>query len=387
MINTCVEVLTHVAALMHHEDQLKAEFHDIFEPIPHVNQLPTDVQVWIKLKNMEHAIKTRSYQCLQKFQEAWGILIQKHLDVGRIQPSSSPWASPAFIILKADVTVLLHWVNDFWQLNMNTVMNLHPLPWVDDILADCGKGKIWVTINMTNSFFQTRMHPNDVPLTVVTTLFGLYRWLVMPTGLQNAPTIHQHRVSIALQEYIGRICHVYLDNIVIWSNSIEEHHCNVWLILTALWAAQLYCNPKKMKLYCTFIDFLGHHILQNSIEANSWKVDCILSWPQPCSATDVRHFLGLVQYLASFLPSLTTHTVVLTPLTTKDANCQFPLWTSEHQFEFEAIKLIVVSQECLTTIDHDDADSQIFMMTDVSDFCSGAVLSFGWFYDIQMPWA
>lgn len=132
-----------------------------------------------------------------------------------------------------------------------------------------------------------------------------------------------------------------------------------------------------MKLYCTFIDFLGHHILQNSIEANSWKVDCILSWPQPCSATDVRHFLGLVQYLASFLPSLTTHTVVLTPLTTKDANCQFPLWTSEHQFEFEAIKLIVVSQECLTTIDHDDADSQIFMMTDVSDFCSGAVLSFG----------
>ena len=170
---------------------------------------------------------------------------------------------------------------------------------------------------------------------------------------------------------------VYLDNIVIWSDMIEEHHRNVRIILNALCAARLYCNPKKTCLYCSSIDFLGHHISSKGIEADSRKVDRILAWPQPCSATDVRQFLGLVHYLASFLPNLATHTTMLTLLTTADATCSFPAWTVEHQFAFEAVKAIVVSRDCLTTIDHSDPVSKIFITTDASDFCSGAVLSFG----------
>ena len=71
-------------------------------------------------------------------------------------------------------------------------MDSFPIPRIDDILADCAKGKIWVTIDMTNSFFQTRMHPDDIPLMAVNTPWGLYEWLVMPTGIKNAPSIHQH---------------------------------------------------------------------------------------------------------------------------------------------------------------------------------------------------
>ena len=73
-----------------------------------------------------------------------------------------------------------------------------------------------MTIDMNDSFFQTRIHPDDVPLMAVSTPFGLYKWLVMPMGLWNAPTIHQHRVAIVLCKFIGKICHVYLDDIVIW---------------------------------------------------------------------------------------------------------------------------------------------------------------------------
>ena len=121
---------------------------------------------------------------------------------------------------------------------------------------------------MTDSFFQTRMHLDDVLLTAASMLFRLYEWLVMPMGLRNAPAIHQRQVAVALWEYIGKICHIYLDDIVIWSNTIEEHHCNVRIILTALCAARLYCNPKKTHLYCSSIDFLRHHISQNGIEAD-----------------------------------------------------------------------------------------------------------------------
>ena len=111
-INQCVKMLTHLAELMHHKDLLKAEFHKIFKPIPHVNKLPTDIQAHIKLKNGKQTIKMRTYQCPQKFHEAWGILIQKHLDARQIRPFASPWALPAFIIPKADSTILPWWMNE-----------------------------------------------------------------------------------------------------------------------------------------------------------------------------------------------------------------------------------------------------------------------------------
>jgi hypothetical protein len=132
---------------------------------------------------------------------------------------------------------------------------------------------------MTNSFFQTRMHPSDIPLTAVSTPFGLFEWTVMPMGLRNAPAIHQRRVTSALHPYIGKICHIYLDDIIIWSNTVEEHCDNVRTILTALRGSQLYCNPRKTLLFQTEVDFLGHHISARGIEADTKKTDCIMGWP------------------------------------------------------------------------------------------------------------
>ena len=133
----------------------------------------------------------RSYSTPHKYKEAWAFLIQEHLDAGRIQLSNSAHASPAFMVPKTDPLAVPHWVNDYCILNSNTILDAHPLPRVNDILADCGKGRVWSKLDMTNSFFQTLVHPDDVPLTAVSTPFGLYEWLVMPMGLKNAPPIHQ----------------------------------------------------------------------------------------------------------------------------------------------------------------------------------------------------
>jgi hypothetical protein len=165
-----------------------------------------------------------------------------------------------FIVPKTDETVLPRWVNDYRVLNSNTVLNAHPLPHVDDILADCAKGKIWSKLDMTNSFFQTRVHPDDVHLTAVTMPFGLYEWLAMPMGLRNSPPIHQQQMTAALHELLGKICHIYLDDIVIWSDTVEQHTEHIRLILGALRKAKLYCNPKKCHFYLLKLDFLGHHI-------------------------------------------------------------------------------------------------------------------------------
>ena len=186
-----IEILAAQKELQLLGESLKTEFKDVFSEIPHIDELPTDVYCRIKLKDASKSIQTRTYSTPRKYREAWGTLIKQHLDAGRIRPSNSSHASPAFIVPKTDPAVLPRWVNDYRMLNANTVLDAHPLPRVDDILADCAKGRIWSKLDMTNSFFQTRVHPDDVHLTAVTTPFGLYEWLAMPMGLQNSLPIHQ----------------------------------------------------------------------------------------------------------------------------------------------------------------------------------------------------
>ena len=178
------------------------------------------------------------------------------------------------------------------------------------------------------------MQPEHIPLTAVNTPLGLYEWLVMPMGLKNAPAIHQRRVTAALRELLGKFCHIYLDDIVIWSQTVEEHQRNVRAVLDALRKAHLYVNPDKTNLFSLEIDFLGHHISARGIEADGKKADCIIGW--------------------------------LTP------------WTDHYQNTFESIKSIVVSRDCLTTIDLTKLpEYKIFVTTDAGDKRSGTVLLFG----------
>jgi hypothetical protein len=240
------------------EAELRTRFTRIFEPPPHVDELPTEPVARIKLKDPNLTIKSRNYPCPRKWKEAWHTLLQQHLDARRIRPSSAPAGSGAFIIPKADPTVLPCWVNDYRQLNSNTVTDSFPLPLISEILADCAQGKVFATLDMTNSFFQTRMHPDDVSLTAVNTPWGLYEWVVMPMGIRNAPAIHQRRVTLALRKFIGCFCHVYMDDIAVWSRSLDEHTENMTMLLQALLDNKLYLNPKKTKLFCSEIRFLGH---------------------------------------------------------------------------------------------------------------------------------
>src|SRR6202050_3313152 len=193
-------------------------------------------------------------------------------------------------------------------------------------------------------------------------------------------------MTSALRELLGKICHIYLDNIVIWSDTIEQHTQHIHMVLAALRKAKLYCNPKKCHFYLLELDFLGHHISARGIEADTSKVDKIMNWPIPKNTTDVRSFLGLVRYIACFLPQLADFTCILTPLTTKEARRDFPQWTTEHNAAFEAIKGLVLSRECLTTIDHTNlGDNKVFVTCDASDWRTGGTLSFGPSWESARP--
>ena len=270
-------------------------------------------------------------------------------------------------------------------LNSNTVLDSYPLPHVNDILANCVKGHIWSCLDMMNSFFHTWVHSDDIHLTAVTTPFGLYEWTVMPQGLKNVPPIHPHWMNATLCPLIGKIWHIYIDDIVIWSNTVTKHVKHINIVMKALIVARLFCNPKKCDFFLTEMDFLRHHISAWGIELNTSKIQMILDWPIPTNLTEVWAFLGLVQYIASFLPKLANHMYILTPLTNKCSKTQF-FWTADHQCAFEAIKALVVRADCLTVMDHTNpGKNKIFVTHDASNWHMGACLSFGETWEMAWP--
>ena len=200
------------------------------------------------------------------------------------------------------------------------IPNRHPLPSINTILSDCAKEKIWEKLDMMNSFFQTQVYPDDIPYTAITTPFGLYEWLVMPQGGRNAPMIHQYHIFNTLQSLIGSICHIYLNDIIIWLNNLESHRTNVKRVLDALREYHLYASKKKTILFAVKLDFLEYHISCCRIEADPKKVERILNWPILRSSSDLYAFLELVRYVTSFLPNLAKFTSILMPLITKPAD-------------------------------------------------------------------
>ena len=169
----CIESLVCQQRLETLECELKKKYHAVFNLIPHCNELLTSMYACVKLKDDTKTITTCNYKCPRRYRPAFASLLQTHLNSEKLHPSNSPFTSLAFIIPKKDPTAAPHWVNNYRQLNSNTVVDNHPLPCIDDILVDCVKGKVWATINMTDSFFQTWIHPDDIGLTAVSTPLGI----------------------------------------------------------------------------------------------------------------------------------------------------------------------------------------------------------------------
>jgi hypothetical protein len=147
---------------------------------------------------------------------------------------------------------------DYRALNRVTVKNAYPLPRIEECLDRLGKAMFLTTLDLTSGYWQVRIEDKDIPKTAFNTRYGKYEFLVMPFGLTNAPATFQTLMNQILRPYIDKFVLVYLDDILIYSNSAEEHLEHLRLVLQALREAKLYVRPKK----CTFnqpeVEFCGH---------------------------------------------------------------------------------------------------------------------------------
>ena len=177
---------------------------------------------------------------------------------GLIRESISPWGAPVLFVRKPKTPGEWRMCIDYRALNKVTVKNAYPLPRIEECLEQLGKARHLTMLDLTSGYWQVRITDTDIPKTAFNTRYGKYEFMVMPFGLTNAPATFQTLMNQILRPFIDKFVLVYLDDILIYSNSAEEHLQHLRLVLEALRKARLYARPSK----CTFdqseVEFCGH---------------------------------------------------------------------------------------------------------------------------------
>jgi hypothetical protein len=211
------------------------------------------------------------------------------------------------------------------------------MPDQDRICQDVARARFCSKLDMSDAYEQIRIVDEDVPKTAFSTIVGTMRSRVMQQGDCNAPSTFQHLMTHIFQKYIGIYVHVYLDDIFIFSNTVEEHEHHLSIVFNALRENRMFLSKKKVDLYSDHMDCLGHIIDDQGIHAESDKLEQIREWCIPCNYLDISHFLGLVQYLAQFMPKVADYISPLSLMCTNNAPFQ---WRPIHEKCFDSIKAL-----------------------------------------------
>lgn len=301
-------------------------------------------------------------------QTALDIFIQENLSTGRIRPSKSPYASPVFFVKKKDGSLRL--VQDYRALNNITVKNRYPLPLINELINQLKGAQLFTKLDVRWGFNNVRIREGDEWKAAFRTNRGLFEPLVMFFGLTNSPATFQTMMNDILHDLImqGAVS-VYLDDILIFTKTVEDHRRITCEVLERLRQYKLYLRPEKCEFEKTRIEYLGVIISHNHIEMDPAKVSGVAEWPVPQNKKDVLSFLGFTNFYRRFIEGFSHHARPLFELTKKDARFS---WSLEAASAFKTLQTSIVSSPILALPD----DSRPYRLeADSSNFATGAVLS------------
>ena len=293
--------------------------------------------------------------------------LDENLRKGFIRPSSSPVTSPVLFVKKPGGGLRL--CMDFRALNEISVKDRYPLPLIKETLNNLNGMKYFTKIDIISAFNNVRMKEGHEKFTAFLTRFGLFESLVMPFGLTGAPATFQRFINDALREYLDRFCSAYLDDILIYSKTKEEHLEHVRQVLERLRRAGLYAKLSKCEFFVEETKFLGLIVGRDGFKMDPDKVKTILDWNTPSNATDVLRFNGFCNFYRRFIRDYSKIVTPLIDLTKKNAKFN---WSVECQDAFEKLKATVASAPILKPFDW---TKEAILETDASDFVSAGVLS------------
>ena len=261
---------------------------------------------------------------------------------------------------------------DFRSLNKISISQRTPIPRIDECLNQLNGAKYFSQIDLTGAFNQTRLSDADSEKCVISHRYGQHRFLVTPFGLKNSGAYFQGIINTTLKQFIDKCCIVYLDDILIYSKTEEQHKKDVQAILAILDEEKFVINIGKSHFNIQELTFLGFEVTRHGILPSKSKTEAIRTWPVPSNVQQVRQFLGLAQHFRRFIPDFAGIASPITDLTTGTGfKTRAIKWTSECQLAFDLLKEKLCSAPVLRTV---DMDKPFRIECDSSDFSVGAVL-------------
>ena len=221
------------------------------------------------------------------------------LDKGFIRPSSSPWGCPALFVKKKDDS--LRMCVDYRPLNEVTIKNKYPLPRIDILFDQLFGARYFSKIDLRLGYHQIKIRIEDIPKTAFSTRYGLYEFTVMSFGLTNAPAYFMYLMNSIFMEELDVFVIIFIDDILIYSKTKEDHARHIHIVLQKLRDHHLYAKFSKCEFWLEEVSFLGHVLSKDGIAVDPSKVQDVLDWKQPQNVHEVRSFLGLAGYYRRFI--------------------------------------------------------------------------------------
>ena len=288
---------------------------------------------------------------------------------GIVRPSKSPWASPLVVVRKSDGSYRP--CGDYRRLNDVTIPDRYPLPRIEDVLHKVGNGKIFSKIDLEKAYHQIEMNERDIPKTAIITPFGLFEYVYMPFGLKCAAQSFQRHIDNILRP-LSKFCQSYIDDIIIYSQTKEEHTKHVVEVIKHLQDANMKINQNKCAFFKTTVDFLGYTLSPQGVKPMEDRIKAMRNLLPPKNINELQKFLGTIAFFHRCIPNVAS---LLSPLyklqsSIQKRKCEW-FWTEEHDVAFCRAKQSLCNSIPLCV---PDFNSLFEITTDASNLAIGASL-------------
>ncbi|GBG84928.1 hypothetical protein CBR_g39391 [Chara braunii] len=285
---------------------------------------------------------------------------------GWIRPSCSPYGALVLFARKKNKDI--HLCIDYRKLNAQTIKNVGPLPRIDDLLERLGDAKYFSKLDLKSGYHQIEIQPRDRYKTAFKTQYGHFEWIVMPFGLTNAPTTFQAAMTTEFRDLLNRTILIYMDDILVYSQTLNEHLEHLRAILERLRIAKNKANQDKCEFAQQELEYLGHYVTPQGIRPLADKVQVIQDWPDLKCTTDVRSFLGLALYCMRFVKGFQRIAAPLSRLQSPLVPFEF---SNEARHAFHTLTTALLQAPVLSIY---DPTLPTKVTTDTSGYGIGAVL-------------
>jgi len=310
--------------------------------------------------------QTKAYRIspykLQKIKE----YLDKNLAKDYIVPSKAPYSSSVLFALKSNGD--LRFCVDYRKLNNMTKKNRYPLPLIEEVIGKVMGCKYLIRLDIIAAFNKLRMHPESENYTTFITALEAYKYRVLPFGLTNGPASFQQYINDTLFDYLNDFCQAYLDNILIYSKTKEEHKIHVKFVLDKLRAAGLHVDVEKCEFDVSETTFLRVIVFGKNLRMDSKKVEAIVNWPTPINLKQIQGFVGFANFYRRFIRDFSRIVRPLTLLTKKDI---LFVWNEACIQAFQELKIAIISAPVLR---HYDLNRQPVLETNLSNNMNAEIL-------------